>query len=93
MNRPASSTAGRHRAFPDPRGGTHHPIDIEDHDAITKALDAAISSTLADMSRWLNTEESHRVGWTHEGGHQGVRREAGPRLASSIGMVSRALKS
>ena len=91
MNCHASSTAGRHRACPDPRGGTHHPIDIEDHDAITKALDAGVRSTLADMSRWLNTEQSHRVGWTHEGGYQGVGHEVGPRLASSIGMVSRAL--
>ena len=55
-------------------------MDLEDHDAITKTFHEAVNMTPAEMERWLGTEESRSVGWTHEGEHEAVGHEAGRRI-------------
>ena len=55
-------------------------MDIEDHDAIEKAFHEVVNMTPAEMERWLATEESRSVGWTHEGEHESVGHGAGRRI-------------
>ena len=55
-------------------------MDIEDHDAIGKAFHDAVNMTPAELERWLGTEDSRSVGWTHEGESESVGHESGRRI-------------
>lgn len=55
-----------------------HEADNLDREAIRKDFQSAVNMTAAEIERWLKTEESREVGWTHEGetesqGHQSGR--------------------
>ncbi len=64
-------------------------MDIHDHDAIEKAFHDAVNMAPAELERWLGTEDSRSVGWTHEGEHESVGHESGRRIVD----IKRAEKS
>jgi hypothetical protein len=45
-----------------------------------RAFESAINMTADEMRRWLDTERSNEVGWTHEGEHEAVGHQSGRRI-------------
>ena len=54
--------------------------DSDDHAAIWQAFDAAVNMTPAELEKFLATEESRQVGWTHEGETEAVGHQSGRRI-------------
>ncbi len=57
-------------------------MNIDDHDAIASAFHAAVNMTPAELEKWLGTEDSQAVGWTHEGETESVGHQAGARIVA-----------
>lgn len=57
-------------------------MDIEDHDTVERAFHEAVNMTPAELERWLATEDSRSVGWTHEGEGESVGHESGRRIVA-----------
>ena len=55
-------------------------MDAEDHDAIATAFHDAVNMTPSELERWLDTDDSRSVGWTHEGESESVGHESGRRI-------------
>jgi hypothetical protein len=43
-----------------------------DRNAIAHDFATAVNMSSAEVERWLKTDESRSVGWTHEGEHEAV---------------------
>ena len=54
----------------------------EDHDEIRTAFEDAVNMTPAALEKWLQTEESKEVGWTHEGDDESVGHQSGRRIVA-----------
>ena len=57
-------------------------MDSQDHDAVLDAFHAAVNMTPAELDKWLATDESRSVGWTHEGDKEAVGHESGRRIVA-----------
>ena len=55
-------------------------MDTDEHAAIAKAFRDAVNMTPAAIDKWLQTAESHEVGWTHEGENESVGHHMGRRI-------------
>lgn len=55
--------------------------DALDRDAIWKAFNDAVNLSPSELEKWLRTEESRSVGWTHDGDSESVGHESGRRIA------------
>lgn len=55
-------------------------MDIEDHAAIAKAFAQAVNMTPAELEKWLKSEASRSVGWTHDGEGESVGHHSGRRI-------------
>ena len=47
---------------------------------IWDSFQEAVNMTQAELERWLRTEESRSVGWTHEGESEAVGHQSGRRI-------------
>jgi hypothetical protein len=56
------------------------PFDADEQAAIRDAFREAVNMAPAELERWLNTEESQAVGWTHEGETESVGHHSGRRI-------------
>ena len=54
--------------------------DDFDRDAIARDFAEAVNMTPAVLDRWLKTEESHAVGWNHDGESEAVGHQSGRRI-------------
>ena len=57
-------------------------MELDDHEAIAKAFHEAVNMTPAELDRWLGTEDSRAVGWTHEGETESVGHQSGGRIVA-----------
>ena len=55
-------------------------MDIKDHDAIAASFHDAVNMAPAELDRWLGSEDSRAVGWTHEGEGESVGHHFGTRI-------------
>jgi hypothetical protein len=53
------------------------PSDAEDDRATRDAFREAVNMAPAELERWLETEESRSVGWTHDGEAESVGHQSG----------------
>lgn len=51
--------------------------DALDHDAIARDFAEAVNMEPAELERWLDTDESRSVGWTHDGESEAVGHQSG----------------
>lgn len=51
-----------------------------DYARIAEDFDDAVNMTPAEIERWLDTQESREVGWTHAGEHESVGHQSGRRI-------------
>ena len=51
-----------------------------DRAGIARDFDRAVNMTPAALERWLKTEESKSVGWTHEGEGEAVGHQSGRQI-------------
>ena len=58
-----------------------HPAD---EPAIRKAFDAAVNMTAAEITRWLETDESKAVGMTRRGETESVGRQSARRIIAIL---------
>jgi hypothetical protein len=49
---------------------------------IRAAFGKAVNMTATELERWLTTEESRAVGWTHEGESESVGHQSGRRIVA-----------
>ncbi|MEH3101227.1 DUF3140 domain-containing protein [Sphingomonas adhaesiva] len=57
----------------------------DDHDAIAKEFAEAVNMAPADLEKWLDTDDSKRVGWKGEGGDgkgESVGHQSGRRIVA-----------
>lgn len=54
--------------------------DDLDRDAVWKEFNEAVNMSPGELERWLATEESQSVGWTHDGESEAVGHESGRRI-------------
>ena len=59
---------------------TKEPSHGLDKPAIDKSFAEAVNMSPAELERWLGTEDSRSVGWTHEGEHEAVGHREGQRI-------------
>ena len=59
--------------------------DHLDKAAIAKDFAAAVNMTPAALGKWLETEDSRSVGWTHEGEGEAVGHQEGRRIVEIKG--------
>ena len=45
-----------------------------------RAFESAVNMSADEMRRWLATDQSNEVGWTHEGEHEAVGHQSGRRI-------------
>ena len=57
-------------------------MELEDHDAIGKAFHDAVNMSPAELEKWLGTDDSRAVGWTHEGETESVGHQSGTRIVA-----------
>jgi hypothetical protein len=55
-------------------------MNPDDHAAIEKSFHEAVNMSPAALEKWLETDESREVGWTHEGEHESVGHHSGRRI-------------
>ena len=55
-----------------------------DHDAIARDFRAAVNMTAGELEKWLESDESKAVGWTHEGEHEAVGHQEGRRIVEML---------
>ena len=58
--------------------------DDLDEPAIWRDFKAIVNMTPAALERWLATEDSRSVGWTHEGEGEAVGHQEGRRIADIL---------
>jgi hypothetical protein len=63
--------------------------DNLDRDSIYQDFNKTVNMTPAELEKWLDTEESKSVGWTHEGESEAVGHKSGKRIVE----IKRAKKS
>jgi hypothetical protein len=51
-----------------------------DRDAVEKEFEDAVNMQPAALERWLESEDSRAVGWTHEGDQESVGHHSGRRI-------------
>jgi len=51
-----------------------------DRDTIWRDFNAAVNMSPAELERWLESEESRSVGWTHNGEAESVGHHSGRRI-------------
>ena len=61
-------------------GGSAQSTGEPDEAAAWKAFRAVVNMSPAALERWLGTEESRSVGWTHEGEGEAVGHREGRRI-------------
>ena len=64
----------------------------DDHDAIHRAFGEAVNMTPAALEKWLDTDDSKRVGWKGEDG-QGTGESVGHQSGRRIVAIKRAHKA
>ena len=52
----------------------------QDRETIWKEFGEAVNMTPAELEKWLKTEESQKVGWTHDGESEAVGHQSGRRI-------------
>ena len=61
--------------------------ETPDHDDEAKTwhdFRAAVNMSPATLDKWLATEDSRSVGWTHEGEHEAVGHQEGRRIVAIL---------
>jgi hypothetical protein len=61
---------------------TTHGNDTLDRDEIWKDFGDAVNMTPSALEKWLETEESRGVGWTHEGESESVGHDSGRKIVA-----------
>jgi Protein of unknown function (DUF3140) len=56
------------------------PVDEAERKEIRAEFGRVVNMTPAKLERWLQTEESRGVGWTHEGERESVGHQEGRRI-------------
>lgn len=57
-------------------------MDEAERKEIRAAFDEVVNMTPAALEKWLETEESRQVGWTHEGEKESVGHQEGRRIVA-----------
>ena len=52
----------------------------QDRETIWKEFGEAVNMTPAELEKWLKTQESQKVGWTHDGESEAVGHQSGRRI-------------
>ncbi len=60
----------------------HAAVDAQD--AVLRDFKQAVNMTAAQLKQWLQTPESKKVGWTHEGEHESVGHQSGKRITELL---------
>jgi hypothetical protein len=55
-------------------------MDDEEKQEIRREFGGAVNMSPSELERWLDTEESQSVGWTHEGEDEAVGHQSGRRI-------------
>lgn len=80
---------GRERGLADRAEGEREgmpiakPLTAADRAKIRTAFDAAVNMNARELESWLETDESHRVGWKKDGG-ESVGHASGRRIVSIL---------
>lgn len=62
-----------------------HPKPLEDERSrVLKDFRATVNMTPSALERWLQTEESRQVGFTHEGDRESVGHQSGRRIVELL---------
>jgi hypothetical protein len=56
--------------------------EVIDRDQTWKAFNEAVNMSPAELEKWLATEDSREVGWTHDGDSESVGHESGRRIVT-----------
>lgn len=57
---------------------------LEDPKAVRQEFHRVVNMTPAELEKWLETEDSRAVGWTHEGERESVGHQSGRRIVALL---------
>ncbi|MEF2071296.1 DUF3140 domain-containing protein [Consotaella aegiceratis] len=59
-------------------------VEKKGHEAVAAEFRDAVNMTAVEIERWLETKESHSVGWTRKGETESVGHQSGRRIAEML---------
>jgi hypothetical protein len=57
---------------------------MQDRQDLIREFEQVVNMSAAQLERWLRSEHSREVGWTHEGEHESVGHDSGRRIVALL---------
>lgn len=58
-------------------------MDAREREEIREEFGRVVNMTPSELEKWLETDRSKEVGWTHEGEHESVGHQEGRRIVAN----------